>query len=128
MRSPAKGVRCFLVLCLISARVASAQAERASSKGAHPVTREASDRPQKAIQSRPLTLGEGLAILGAALDSRHYADSASDCSHFVHELYGRAGFPYEYASSSDLYAGADFGEWQTRNRVTWQSGGDMRGL
>jgi NlpC/P60 family len=106
MRSPAKSVLCFLVLCLISARVASAQ-ERASSKGAHPVTREASDRPQKAIQPRPLTLGEGLAILSAALDSRHYADSASDCSHFVHELYERAGFPYEYASSSDLYAGAE---------------------
>jgi hypothetical protein len=48
-----------------------------------------------------------LAILNAALDSRHNQGFSSDCSHFVHGLYESAGFPYEYAASSDLYAGID---------------------
>jgi hypothetical protein len=48
-----------------------------------------------------------LAILNVALDSRHHAEFAFDCSHFVHGIYERAGLPYEYASSSELYAGID---------------------
>ena len=48
-----------------------------------------------------------MAILDVALDSRYHAQFAFDCSHFVHGLYELAGFPYEYASSSDLYAGVD---------------------
>ncbi len=62
---------------------------------------------QKPIKPRLLTVGEGLAIVGAALDSRHHPHFPSDCSHFVLGLYKRAGFPYGYASSSDLYAGID---------------------
>jgi len=59
-------------------------------------------------EPRLLTPNEGLAILGAALDSRHRgSDFSSDCSHFVHALYERAGFAFEYASSSDLYQGTD---------------------
>jgi hypothetical protein len=55
---------------------------------------------------RLLAPNEGLAILGAALDSRHrHSDFSSDCSHFIHGLYERAGFHYQYASSSDLYEG-----------------------
>lgn len=50
---------------------------------------------------------DGLAILTAALDSRHRIVSRHDCSHFVHDLYEQAGFHYEYASSTDLYAGVD---------------------
>jgi hypothetical protein len=75
---------------------------------------------QRQIGPRSLTLGEGLAILGAALDSRHRADFPSDCSHFVHGLYQRAGFAYEYASSSDLYVGID--EFR---RVTSPQPGDL---
>jgi hypothetical protein len=66
----------------------------------------AQESRHKTTAPRLLTRDEGLAILGAALDSRH-AGSPSDCSHLVHALYERAGFPYEYASSSDLYAGTD---------------------
>ena len=58
-------------------------------------------------QARPLNVDEGLSILTVALDSRHHAAFRSDCSHFVHGLYERAGFPYAYAPSSDLYAGID---------------------
>jgi hypothetical protein len=106
MRFHAQGALLLLLLGLAATPAAWAQ-ERGSSNTPRPVTRKEPDLQPKAIHSRPLTLGEGLAILGAALDSRHHADSRSDCSHFVHGLYERAGFPYEYASSSDLYAGID---------------------
>jgi len=76
---------------------------------------------QKPPAARLLAPTEGLAILGAALDSRHHrADYSADCSHFVHGLYLRAGFPYQYASSSDLYVGTD--EFR---RVTNPQAGDL---
>jgi len=75
---------------------------------------------QSPVQARPLTLDEGLAILSSALDSRHHAAFRSDCSHFVHGLYERAGFPYAYAPSSDLYAGID-----DFRRVTNPQPGDL---
>lgn len=54
-----------------------------------------------------LTVDDGLAVLGAALESRRPLSRASDCSHLVHAIYERAGFPYVYANSVELYAGAD---------------------
>lgn len=75
---------------------------------------------QSAADLRPLSLDEGLAVLGAALDSRHHRGFTSDCSHFVHGLYGRAGFPYAYASSSDLYSGIE-----QFKRVTTPQAGDL---
>lgn len=120
MRLHAKSALLFLLLCLGATRVASGQESRASSDGARQVSRKDSGLPQKILKSRPLTPSEGLSILGAALDARHYAEFPSDCSHLVHELYGRAGFPYEYASSSDLYAGVD--EFR---RVTSPQPGDL---
>jgi len=48
---------------------------------------------------------DGLAVLGAALETRHKTAQSSDCSHLVHAIYKKAGFSYEYASSRDLYAG-----------------------
>lgn len=107
MRFPVQGALLFLLLGLAAIPALSAPEERGSSNAPHQVTRTERDRQQKAIQARPLTLGEGLAILGAALDARHHSGFSTDCSHFVHELYERAGFPYEYASSSDLYGGID---------------------
>jgi hypothetical protein len=113
MRSQAKSALLVLLLSVTVAPAALAQESRASSNNvshrrARVTTRVNPDQPQKQIASRPLALGEGLAILGAALDSRHHhADFSSDCSHLVHGLYERAGFPYEYARSSDLYAGTD---------------------
>lgn len=46
-------------------------------------------------------------MIGAALESRGRGRSKPDCSHLVHAVYERAGFPYSYMSSSDLYAGVD---------------------
>ena len=109
MRLSAKGVLLLLLLYVTAARVAFAQEKGANSNGAYRVTRETPAlQQQKPIGFRALTLSEGLTILGVALDSRHHhADFSADCSHFVHGLYEPAGFPYEYASSSDLYAGID---------------------
>ena len=107
MRFHAKSARLFLLFCLMAIPAALAEEKQGRSNGAQRVTRESRDLPHKAIGPRPLTRDEGLAILGAALDSRHHAGLPSDCSHFVHGLYERAGFPYGYASSSDLYAGID---------------------
>jgi len=45
-----------------------------------------------------------LLVISAAL-GRQGSRSKPDCSHLVHEIYSRAGFPYSYASSSDLYSG-----------------------
>jgi cell wall-associated NlpC family hydrolase len=33
--------------------------------------------------------------------------SGLDCSHLVHQIYQRAGLPYDYAPSRDLYDGVD---------------------
>ncbi len=108
MRFHANGVLLFLLLYVTVTRVTSAQEKGANSNGTYRVTRETPDlQQQKPIGFRPLTLSEGLTILGVALDSRDHVDLPSDCSHFVHGLYERAGFPYKYASSSDLYAGID---------------------
>lgn len=50
---------------------------------------------------------DGLAVISAALDARSRHSANADCSHLVHDIYQRAGFGYDYASSSDLYEGTD---------------------
>src|SRR6202521_3678575 len=107
MRFHAKGALLFLLLYAPVTSIAVAQEKQASSNEAYRVTRESPGLQQKTIGSRALTRSEGLAILDVALDSWHHAEFAFDCSHFVHGIYERAGLPYEYASSSELYAGID---------------------
>src|SRR6267154_2981068 len=104
MRFYSKGAVLFVMFCLAAIPTAPAQQKQGRSHQPPRVTRKA---PELQLEPGPLTLDEGLAILSAALDSRHHAAFKSDCSHFVHGLYERAGFPYAYAPSSDLYAGID---------------------
>jgi hypothetical protein len=113
-------VRAKSVLFLLLLRLGSVSAV-AQQNGKRPETsyRDSALR-QSAADLRPLSLDEGLAVLGAALDSRHNRGFTSDCSHFVHGLYERAGFPYAYASSSDLYSGIEQFE-----RVTTPQAGDL---
>jgi cell wall-associated NlpC family hydrolase len=54
-----------------------------------------------------LSQDDRLSILAAALDSRTRRYSETDCSHLVHAIYQRAGFPYSYAPSFSLYAGIE---------------------
>jgi len=107
MRSRAKVALWSLLLGLAATPTLLAQEKQEGPNQPYRVPRKDPVRQPKPIMSRLLTPSDALAILGAALDSRHYRNLPSDCSHLVHELYGRAGFPYEYASSSDLYAGID---------------------
>ena len=67
-----------------------------------------------------MTADDGLAVIAAALDSRTHLDHEPDCSHLVHAIYTRAGFPYSYAPSSDLYTGTY--EFQ---RVNHPQAGDL---
>jgi len=47
---------------------------------------------------RSLNSDERLAVLASALDSKVPRRKERDCSHLVHAIYERAGFPYTYAS------------------------------
>jgi len=67
-----------------------------------------------------LSADDGLAVISAVLDSKVRRYSGHDCSHLVHAIYERAGFPYAYASSDDLYAGV-----QRFQRVAQPQPGDL---
>ncbi len=60
------------------------------------------------------------AILRVALNSHPRSAHLLDCSHFVHSVYERAGLPYSYASSSDLYFGIN-----NFRRVSVPQAGDL---
>jgi len=129
MRFHAQGTLLILLLYLAAVPPGLAQEReheheketQISAHGAERVTHKTPDLREASTAPRLLTPNEGLAILGAALDSRHrHSDFSSDCSHFVHGLYERAGFPFEYASSSDLYEGT--GEFR---RVATPQPGDL---
>ena len=119
MRAYAKSVLLVLLVRLVSVPGA-AQENQERSNGSVQVTPQDLDLRRSAHDLHPLTRDEGMAVLGAALDSRHHRGFASDCSHFVHGLYQRAGFPYAFAPSTDLYSGID--QFQ---RVTTPQAGDL---
>jgi hypothetical protein len=109
----------LLVLCCV---VSFAQEKSASRIAPNRTTDQESGPGSRyaAGALRPLTVNEGLAVLGAALESRHRGNSTSDCSHFVQAIYEQAGFPYTYVNSADLYSGVD--EFR---RVTSPQPGDL---
>jgi hypothetical protein len=82
-----------------------AQSQPAVSSAKH--TSHAIESAKAARGLRLLDTNDGLAVLGAALEARHKSQLRSDCSHLVHTIYEKAGFPYKYQSSADLYAGDD---------------------
>ena len=55
---------------------------------------------------RLLDKDEGLRVIAAAMGSHIRNASGDDCSRLVHDIYERAGFPYSYVSSRELYDGA----------------------
>jgi len=62
---------------------------------------------QKHAKGKTLTSDDRLAVLASALDSKTPRFNERDCSHLVHAIYQRAGFPYSYADSDDLYDGIE---------------------
>ena len=57
------------------------------------------------LEARPINKIEGRTIL-AAISTVDADSNSEDCSHLVHEVYEKAGFPYDYASSHELYIGS----------------------
>ncbi len=104
----------LILSCALCAQVHPAQ------KSA-PASESLAQAPRPTVGTDLLDLDDGLAVLGAALESRHKADPHSDCSHLVHSIYEKAGFPFEYQTSRDFFAGhvADF------RRVTRPQPGDV---
>lgn len=61
--------------------------------------------PAHAPGPRSITRAEGRQILATISAVDTDSQEEADCSHLVHDLYEQAGFPYDYASSRDLYMG-----------------------
>src|SRR5215469_1972223 len=90
---------CVLASYLSSAQAPTASGESSNSSPNHKVV--------AGTKSRTVSAEDGLLILAAALDRSARVHSANDCSHLAHAIYERAGFPYAYASSSELYNGVN---------------------
>ena len=115
MEFPAKLVIPPLILCALASNPSAAQ--RGIQK--HP-TGENVSGDEAPVAPQQLTPNDGLAVIAAALDSRIHLRTKRDCSHLVHAIYDRAGFPYSYVDSSDLYVGTpDF------ERVAHPQPGDL---
>jgi NlpC/P60 family protein len=85
--------RCiFVALCL-------AMASAALGQNVLPASAE-TPRP------RPIAPTEGRKILATIPIADAEAESETDCSHLVHDVYEQAGFPYDYVSSRELYIGS----------------------
>jgi cell wall-associated NlpC family hydrolase len=88
------------VMALCSAIVSNAQAgppNLALQSGIHKPS-----HPRR----QALTKDDRSSVVAVALHSRRARHAGRDCSHLVHSIYQRAGFPYPYADSEDLYDGA----------------------
>lgn len=93
----------IVVLCWLGALAMPAQQSPqkvASSPPQKPPSKKA--RVRKPPPS--LSADERLSVIAAALDPK-VRRSEHDCSHLVHAIYDKAGFPYDYAPSDDLYDG-----------------------
>ena len=109
MRIKTRGAWLLVLFCAAAGPFVFAQDRQESHNTGYRNTNSEKDsdlRPNSGAP-RPLNFSEGLAILGAALDSRKRGNSSSDCSHLVQAIYERAGFPYSYVNSAGLYAGID---------------------
>jgi hypothetical protein len=99
-----KHVFWVVILCALTSAALAQRTPKSTAK--HPV--ETSANPIREQTSPPLlTSDEGLAIIGAALETRYTTHSIGDCSHLVHAIYEQAGFPYRYVDSSELYDGIE---------------------
>ncbi len=68
--------------------------------------RQASAPHRGGSRKHSLTADERNGVLATALDWKQIHHTGRDCSHLVHDIFAEAGFPYPYADSEDLYAGA----------------------
>lgn len=86
--------------CAMALSISAAQQADRQPGAALPGSETQSRKPRGTI-----TPDDGLSVIAAALDPKVRRYAGHDCSHLVHAIYVRAGFPYTYASSDDLYDG-----------------------
>jgi hypothetical protein len=111
------------LLCVAGLCVAWAQDEPRQSPTSSPIHHGA-NKSLGGNPDRTITPDDRLSLIAAALDSKLRLHSERDCSHLVHAVYERAGFSYDYASSSDLYIGIEGFQRvalpQTGDLVVWR--------
>lgn len=115
MRSKGRSAVCLVLMSMAGSCLSFTQG-RPNPQG----TSHQSSLPAKAPAGQLLDSEQGLAILGAALETKHPGHAGADCSHLVHAIYEKAGFSYTYTPSADLYVGTD--EFR---RVTQPQAGDL---
>jgi len=123
MSLKAKCAIAVLIMCGFVPYRVSAQQKAQKSEPSGAIDRRSGKQISEARDRtipRTLTRDDGLAVIAAALDLHVDVRSNRDCSHLVHAIYDHAGFPYPYASSSDLYGGSD-----DFRRVTSPQVGDL---
>ena len=127
MEFPAKTAALVLLACAAVLPAASGQEPGMADEAGRGIHRDAALQ-RRVSRARTVTRSEGREIVRVALNSSRLP--RYDCSHFVHGTYERAGFPYTYASSTELYEGETRNScgWRIRSRATWQCGRDMRVL
>ncbi len=109
-----------LTLCGLAFSASPAQPQIQAAQSSDAITQRPPREGAPASVPAVLTPEDGLSVIAAALDARVKAARQPDCSHLVHAIYLQAGFPYPYASSSDLYDGTD-----DFRRVTRPQPGDL---
>lgn len=109
-----------LALCGLALSACFAESQTQTVPGSDAVGEARLENPKRRFTPAALSPDDGLSVIAAALDAFPRANRERDCSHLVHAIYLRAGFPYPYASSSDLYDGTD--DFQ---RVTRPQPGDL---
>jgi len=73
-----------------------------------PVQRPTANSSRKGhMHQKTLNAEDRSTLIRVALESKTPRHAERDCSHLVHSIYERAGFPYTYADSDDLYDGAE---------------------
>ncbi len=95
----------MLTLCGFALSASFAQPQSQADQG--PVSCVRREKTHRHPVPVVLSPDDGLSVIAAALDERVKVSRQPDCSHLVHAIYLEAGFPYPYASSSDLYDGTD---------------------
>jgi hypothetical protein len=104
MDFPAKTAALVLLACAAVLPAASGQGPGTVDEAGHRLRRDAGLQ-RRVSRVRTVTRAEGQEIVRVALNAPRVPRSRYDCSHFVHGTYERAGFPYTYASSTELYEG-----------------------
>ena len=94
----------FLIPVICGLVLGGAGMSRGQGTVSNPTSRSAVEAPS--ARGRTLSKDDRSSLITVALHSKTPRRAERDCSHLVHSIYERAGFPYAYADSEDLYSGA----------------------